>query len=74
MSIVFHESAREFHLYNDSISYIIKILANGQLGQLYFGKKIRDRENFGHFLESANRPMSALQQDFGFSLEHVRQE
>lgn len=74
MSIVFHESAREFHLYNDSISYIIKILANGQLGQLYFGKKIRDRENFGHFLEIANRPMSALQQDFGFSLEHVRQE
>ena len=60
MSIVFHESAREFHLYNDSISYIIKILANGQLGQLYFGKKIRYRENFGHFLEIANRPMSAI--------------
>ena len=34
MSIVFHESSREFHLYNDSISYIIKILGNGQLGQL----------------------------------------
>lgn len=74
MSIVFHESSREFHLYNDSVSYIIKILENGQLGQLYFGKRIHDRDSFGYFLEMAARPMAALQQDFGFSLEHVRQE
>lgn len=74
MSIQFHESSREFHLYNDHISYIIKILANGQLGQLYFGKRIHDRDSFGYLLEIAHRPMSALQQDFGFSLEHVRQE
>lgn len=74
MSIVFHESSREFHLYNDSVSYIIKILGNGQLGQLYFGKRIHDRDSFGYFLEMAARPMTALQQDFGFSLEHVRQE
>ncbi len=74
MGIIFHESSREFHLYNDSVSYIIKILGNGQLGQLYFGKRLHDRESFGHYLEIANRPMTALQQDFGFSLEHVRQE
>ena len=74
MSVVFHESSREFHLYNDRISYIIKILENGQLGQLYFGKRIHDREGFGYLLEIANRPMTALLQDFGFSLEHVRQE
>ncbi len=74
MGIVFHESSREFHLYNHKVSYIIKIMENGQLGQLYFGKRIHDRESFGHLLELAARPMAALQQDFGFSLEHVRQE
>ena len=36
MGIVFHETSREFHLYNNHISYIIKILDNGHLGQLYF--------------------------------------
>ncbi len=74
MGIVFHETSREFHLYNNHISYIIKILPNNQLGQLYFGKRIHDREDFGYFLEFANRPMTAILQDYGFSLEHVRQE
>ena len=35
MSIIFHESSKEFHLYNDEISYIIKILRNGQPGDVY---------------------------------------
>ena len=68
MGIVFHASSREFHLYNHKVSYIIKIMENGQLGQLYFGKRIHDRESFGHLLELAARPMTALQQDFGFSI------
>lgn len=74
MSIVFHEASKEFHLYNDSISYIIKVLPNDQLGQLYFGGRIHDREDFGYLLEFANRPMTSVLQDYGFSLEHVRQE
>ncbi len=37
-----------FHLYNNKISYLIQILENGQLGQLYFGKKIKDRDDFSH--------------------------
>ena len=60
MSIIFHQVSREFHLYNDSISYIIKILPNDQLGQLYFGKRIHDREDFGYLLEFANRPMTSV--------------
>ena len=35
MSIVFHEQSKTFHLYNQDISYIIKILPSGHLGQLY---------------------------------------
>ena len=43
MSICYHEGSREFHLSNRDISYIITVLKNGQLGQLYFGKKLHDR-------------------------------
>ena len=40
MGIFVHEKTGEFHLYNNEISYIMKVLRNGQLGQLYFGKRI----------------------------------
>ena len=43
MSIAYHESTKTFHLTNGQISYIMKVLPNGALGQLYFGKAIRDR-------------------------------
>lgn len=76
MNIVFHENSRTFHLYNDSISYIMMVLKNGHLGQLYFGKRIRDREDFSYFLETCARPMTAYayEGDNQFSLEHIRQE
>ena len=35
MAIRFHQTSKEFHLYNEKISYIIKILENGQLGHVY---------------------------------------
>lgn len=75
-SIIFHEDSREFHLCNDKISYIMTILKNGELGQLYFGKSLRDLESFGHFLELQKRPMSAcaFPGDQSFSMEHIRQE
>ncbi len=58
MNIIFNEQTREFHIFNNNISYVIKVLRNGQLGQLYFGKKIRHRDDFGHLIESKNRPMT----------------
>lgn len=76
MDIVYHESSKCFHLYNDSISYIMTILRNGQLGQLYCGARIHDREDFTHLLELAPRAMSAClyENDRSFSLEHIKQE
>ena len=44
MPIIFHEQSKTFHLYNRQISYIFKVLKNGSLGQLYFGKRIHDKE------------------------------
>ena len=44
MAICFRETAKEFHLYNEKISYILTVLENGQLGHLYFGKVKRQRK------------------------------
>lgn len=76
MNIIFNEQTKEFHIFNNNISYIIKVLRNGQLGQLYFGKKIRHRDDFGHLIESKNRPMTQYmyEKDYSFSLEHLKQE
>ena len=41
MGIIYEEKSRQFHLYNDKISYIMTCLPNGQLGQLYYGKRLR---------------------------------
>ena len=38
MAIVFHERTEEFHLYNREISYIMKLLPDRSVGQLYYGK------------------------------------
>lgn len=76
MAIVYHQSSKEFHLYNGEISYIISILPNGQLGQLYFGRRIEDRESFSYMREGALRSLAAyvFEGDTEFSLQHTRQE
>lgn len=76
MNIVVNKAADTFHLYNDDISYIMTVLPNGQLGQVYFGKKIREREDYSHLVETATRPMSScvFDTDKRFSMEHLRQE
>lgn len=76
MPIMYHETSREFHLYNDTLSYIIHVLPNGHLGQLYYGKRLRDRESFAHLLETSCRPISSwpMKEHPNFSLEFTRQE
>lgn len=75
MPISFHEDAHEFHLYNDSISYIIKLMPNGQLGNLYFGARVTDSD-YSYLMENIYRPFSAYVFDgeYTLSLEHQRQE
>lgn len=76
MPIIYNEKTREFHLYNQEISYIIKILDNDQPGQLYYGKRLTHREDFGHLFEYAMRDMSpyAFEENSTFSLENIKQE
>ena len=46
MGIAVNNAGDTFHLYNDEISYIMKILPNKQMGQIYFGKRIRIPDSF----------------------------
>ena len=75
MGILFNEKTGEFHLYNNTISYMMKILRNGQMGQLYFGKRVALREDYGYLVENRYRPVSAYVYDdeYSFSLEHLKQ-
>ena len=76
MGIIFHEETQTFHLTNDEISYIMTVLPNGHLGNLYYGKAIRDRADFSHLLELVQRPMFQYINDDErvFSLESGKQE
>lgn len=46
MQILFNEQSRTFHLTNDKISYIMTVLPNGHLSQVYFGKKYMTKQIF----------------------------
>ncbi len=76
MPIVFHKNTNTFHIYNLQVSYIFKVLENGSLGQLYFGKKLRDKESFDELLEMKKRAMApyTFEGNMRFSLEHLKQE
>ena len=50
MGIIINNKKDTFHLCNQEISYIMTVLPNGQMGQLYFGKRIRG----GFFLPSGD--------------------
>ena len=76
MNIVFHGENQIFHLYNNKISYIMKVLRNGQLGHLYYGKAVRDRESFDHLLELRGCILApgCFRGDLDFSMETIKQE
>ena len=76
MGIVFHEETKEFHLFNDEISYVMQVLRSGHLGQLYFGKRIPEDRNYEYLIEYAHRTMAAevFEGEYGYSLEHLKQE
>ncbi len=71
-----HETSRTFHLQNDTVSYVITILPGGHPAQLYFGRRISDREEYGYLLEGCIRSHSAYPNDdgSGLSMEHVKME
>lgn len=76
MPIVYHESSKEFHIHNEELSYIIRIMENGQPENLYYGKRLRDRDSFAHLHEELPRPLTplAMPEPTGLSMLHVKHE
>lgn len=76
MGILYDEKAKIFHLFNDEISYIMTILPNGQMGQLYFGARIHTGRDYSYLLEMIPRSMASyvFDNERTLSLEHVKQE
>ncbi|MCR4590186.1 MAG: alpha-galactosidase [Lachnospiraceae bacterium] len=75
MDIVFHEGSKQFHLFNDRVSYIIGIFPNGEAGQLYYGKRIHDRDDYSYLINYEFRAMMVGMHDNEcFSLEMNRCE
>ena len=76
MHITYQQETKIFHLYNESISYIMTVLPNGHLGQLYFGKRVSEGKDYSYLLEMRSRPMAAcvFEDSKLFSLEHIKQE
>ena len=77
MSIYINEERQQFHLTNGQISYIFHVMKNGQLGHLYYGQALTDREDFTHFQTYENTvpyTTHTFADDADFSLETVKQE
>lgn len=74
MPILYHKASKEFHLYNDEISYIISVLPNNELSNLYYGKRIEDKESYGYLREHDYRALVANLSEGDFSLQLTRQE
>lgn len=76
MAIIFKKKSKEFHIYNDKISYVICVLPNGHIGNLYFGKRLSQQDSYLHLLEGRHRAMTSYvyEDDENFSLQHTRQE
>ena len=75
MSIHFNQESQTFHLCNGEISYIMKVLKGGHLGQLYYGKRVRERENYDYLFGGEPRSMSVcyFEDDPSYWLGHIRQ-
>ena len=74
--IRYNESDKTFYLGNDEISYILKIMKNGQLEHLYFGKKVDSKINSEHLRRdrSCIGAPHTFENDSDFSLDVYRQE
>lgn len=74
--ITVNEKERVFHLQNGRISYLFYVMDSGQLGHLYFGRRLNSGGSYLHMVEKAHRPMTTYitEGDMYTSYEHLRQE
>lgn len=76
MAIIYSETTKEFHIYNDKVSYILQVMPNGEMGNLYFGKRIQHKEDFSYLVEGRLRSLAVYnkENDYFFSQQYSRME
>ncbi len=75
MNIIWKKTSRQFHLYNDRISYIIAVAPSGELSNIYCCKRIHGREDFSYVIFRMGMPNIAVDADTEtYSMELNRQE
>lgn len=77
MPILYHEKTREFHLYNDKISYLMQVMNNEQLANIYFGSKLNDRDDFSYLIKTkycSEAAYTSENEATKLSLQYIRQE
>jgi len=48
MDIIWHSKSKHFHLFNEKISYIMGVTPLGDLGGIYFGRRIHDKDDMSY--------------------------
>ncbi|HEM3218013.1 TPA: alpha-galactosidase [Streptococcus suis 2524] len=76
MGIIFHEKTKEFHLYNEFISYVLTVLPNGHIGSLYYGKRVTETASYQYVREDEYRALTSFVEDDDrfFSLQYANPE
>lgn len=63
MDIIWHNKSKQFHLYNNNISYIIGVSPVGELENIYFGSRIHDRDDMSYTEIRIGLPGSVVDAD-----------
>ncbi|MBQ6966780.1 MAG: alpha-galactosidase [Lachnospiraceae bacterium] len=75
MDIIWHSKSKQFHLYNDKISYIMGVTPLGDLGSIYFGSLIHDKEDMSYVVNRFMLSNVVVDPDTeSYSMELNRQE
>ncbi len=70
MAIKIFEKEKQFHLYNSKLSYVIGECRDGEVGQLYFGKRINENQIVYGYQTLAGRPLCcAVTEDENYTKE-----
>lgn len=74
MNIKYNQGEKTFHLYNNKVSYVMKILMHGEIGHLYYGERLHG-ESFEHMYYQKHYPsVSVYREVSGYSMSGMRQE
>lgn len=77
MAIIYNEERQQFHLFNDEISYIMELINEEYLAQVYYGRKVQtfnQRNPYPHVSRSSFSPSPADWPDRHFTLDAIMQE